>query len=158
MTSLFDVNKQLYQPLAFVSSSSSFFPSSSKRTPSFLPLSTDLLILIAGGLWFVWRCCRHLDAVSYTCRRRRQREISWNPCASSQVFLCDWNTLVHTHLSAFRSPSTLLDGCSFSTLMQPFIYPTERQHRVWERKVSSLRSASPPAAADTTHWLENTHL
>lgn len=52
-----------------------FFFSSFKCTPSFLPRSPHLFI--AGGPWFVWRCCHHLDVVSYTWRRRRwQRQVS----------------------------------------------------------------------------------
>lgn len=43
------------------------------------------------------------------------------------------HTHTHTHLSAFRSPSTLLDGCSFSTLMQPFICVTQRENKVSEK-------------------------
>lgn len=63
------------------------------------------------------------------------------------VFLCfPKRAHAHTHLSAFRSPSTLLEGCSFSTLMQPFICPTQRQHAVLE-KASGLRSPRPPTDA-----------
>lgn len=89
------------------------------------------LAFIAGGPWFVWRCCHHLDAVLYTWRRKR--EVCWH---LSQILLCHVSVCcfyIHTHLSAFRSPSTLLDGCSFSTLMQPFICWPQRQHMELEK-------------------------
>lgn len=50
------------------------------------------------------------------------------------VLLGHRNPGVHTHLSAFRRPSTLLDGCSFSTLMHPFICRYERS-RLSQRNI-----------------------
>lgn len=45
--------------------------------------------------------------------------------------------ILHTYLSAFNSPSTLFEGCSFNTLMQPFICTTHTcmQKYSFKRKV-----------------------
>lgn len=119
---------------------SAFVSSSFKCAPSFPFLLSSwsllfLLCFIAGGPWFVWRCCHRVDAVSCIWRSRSTfMSHSHLFRARKEEEICTFLLFyIHTHLSAFRSPSTLLDGCSFSTLMQPFICPPQRQHRALEK-------------------------
>jgi len=44
-----------------------------------------------------------------------------------------WRQQAFTNLRALSKPSTLLGGCSFSTLMQPFIWKRRRRRRWWNQ-------------------------
>lgn len=107
------------QPLVFVSSSAFSSPSSAL-------LSSRLLSFL-----FSFHCRRALICLevlsSFKCRVVYLKKREGRVCEFLFYFLISHKPLLHTHLSAFRSPSTLLDGCSFSTLMQPFICHTQRQ-------------------------------